>query len=232
MQFATYVYLLGSLVYITKQQKISFSLFICFKLDIESTVYTIENVFYVFWKIKALSTINKTYLRKLVSRGRLLNKNLPYLLGRTSFSGCVTVTDLVRMLSKGAWPKLVLVLGSKGLYCLETRPRDSCRYPSCCENWFYRRRKETKIAMQLSISKYSDFIDEERKQRSRCSFLFQNIPICNYMFLYLYGLSFSRFCGLLKRALRTKWTFPKDPPKQQALTLQHTSVSVKQLFGL
>ena len=29
-------------------KKISFSLFICFKLDIKTTVYTTQNVFYVF----------------------------------------------------------------------------------------------------------------------------------------------------------------------------------------
>ena len=38
-----------------------------------------------------------------------------------------------------------------------------------------------------------DFIGKERKERSRCSFLFQNIPICKDMFLHLYGLSYSRF---------------------------------------
>ena len=37
-----------------------------------------------------------------------------------------------------------------------------------------------------------DFISKKRKERSRCSFVFQNIPICKDMFLHLYGLSYSR----------------------------------------
>ncbi|XP_068754155.1 uncharacterized protein [Montipora capricornis] len=38
-----------------------------------------------------------------------------------------------------------------------------------------------------------EVIGEKRKERSRCSFLYQNLPICKDMFLHLYGLSYSRF---------------------------------------
>lgn len=39
----------------------------------------------------------------------------------------------------------------------------------------------------------SEVIGEERKQSSRCSFLYLNRPICKDMFLNLYGISYSRF---------------------------------------
>ena len=86
-----------------------------------------------------------------------------------------------------------------------TRPRDSCQYPSCCENWFYQQKKERKIAMQLCISKYSD--------------------LQGYVFTSLWFKLFA--VPQIKRALQTKRTFPKDPQKQQALTSQHTTRSGK-----
>ena len=36
-------------------------------------------------------------------------------------------------------------------------------------------------------------IGEKRNQSPRCNFLYQSVPICKDMFLYLYGLSYSRF---------------------------------------
>ena len=36
-----------------------------------------------------------------------------------------------------------------------------------------------------------EVIGEKRKERSRCRFLYQNLPICKEMFLHLYGLSYS-----------------------------------------
>ena len=65
-----------------------------------------------------------------------------------------------------------------------------------------------------------DFMGEKRKERLRCSFLFQNIPICKDMFLHLYGLSYSRFHTLKEHCEQNRLSL-----KQQALTSQHTTTS-------
>ena len=64
------------------------------------------------------------------------------------------------------------------------------------------------------------FIGKKRRERLRCSFLFQNIPICKDMFLHLYGFSYSRF-----HTLKEHYKQNRLSPKQQALTSQQTTTS-------
>ena len=58
--------------------------------------------------------------------------------------------------------------------------------------------KELDLVILANIQAVTRFenIGEKRSRSPRCNFLFQSKPICQEMFLMLYGLSYSRFCRL------------------------------------